>query len=332
MLSKKKLSFFAIIIVMTTSLGINADKLVIDTDAGADDAISILLVLSAYANNDTDFDLVGITCTYGNTYLTNVENNVLKILTIANASKIPVYSGAHKPLINNYTSDNFFGEDGFGDFQFNEKITTEIDRSKHSAIALIKLAKKYAGKISILVLGPTTNIALAISMDPKFVDNVKRFYVMGGSVGGIGNVRPGVEFNFGMDPASNFIFLNSTRGKINLLLPWETVLSLNISMSWRRDELGSIDSKFIKFLNLAESKIKETPFYNPADPLAAAVMLWPNLIKKSLVKNVTPIINGEARGGLLTDYSDLTTKLKNVEIVQEVNVEEFKKMLIFYLS
>jgi hypothetical protein len=70
------------------STRMKSDKLVIDTDAGADDAMAILLLLSACANNDTNFDIVAITCTYGNTNLRNVEKNVLKTLTIANQSKV----------------------------------------------------------------------------------------------------------------------------------------------------------------------------------------------------------------------------------------------------
>jgi len=72
------------------STRVKSDKLVIDTDAGADDAMAILLLLSARANNDTNFDIVAITCTYGNTNLKNVEKNVLKTLTIANESKVTI--------------------------------------------------------------------------------------------------------------------------------------------------------------------------------------------------------------------------------------------------
>jgi len=69
---------------------VKSDKLVIDTDAGADDAMALLLTISISANNDTDFEIVAITCTYGNTYLTNVEKNVLKTLTIADESKVTI--------------------------------------------------------------------------------------------------------------------------------------------------------------------------------------------------------------------------------------------------
>jgi len=78
------------------------------------------------------------------------------------------------------------------------------------------------------VLGPTTNIALAISLDPTFVQKVKRFYVMGGSINGFGNRGPSIEFNFGADAESNFIFFNSTQRVATLLLPWETNLLLEI--------------------------------------------------------------------------------------------------------
>jgi len=75
---------------LSDSTRVKSDKLVIDTDAGSDDAIAILLTLSMSASNDTNFDIVAITCTYGNTNLSNVEKNVLKTLTVANESKVTI--------------------------------------------------------------------------------------------------------------------------------------------------------------------------------------------------------------------------------------------------
>jgi len=75
---------------LNDSTRVQSDKLVIDTDGGADDAMAILLTLSVLGNNNTKFDIVAITCTYGNTNLSNVEKNVLKTLTIANESKVTI--------------------------------------------------------------------------------------------------------------------------------------------------------------------------------------------------------------------------------------------------
>lgn len=96
--------------------------------------------------------------------------------------------------------------------------------------------------------------------------------------------------------------------------------------------LGRVDSTFIRFLNKAESKIKELPNWEPSDSLIAAAMLYPKLIQKSVVVNLTPVIDGQARGGTLVDYIQQTHKPNNVEIIQELDVKEFQKFLLTYLS
>lgn len=96
--------------------------------------------------------------------------------------------------------------------------------------------------------------------------------------------------------------------------------------------LGRVNSIFIKFLNKAESKIKESPNWEPSDSLIAAAMLCPKLIKKSAVLNLTPVIDGQARGGTLVDYTKKTHKPNNVEIIQEIDVKEFQNILLSYLS
>lgn len=143
-----------------------------------------------------------------------------------------MYGGAKKPLLERASTDNYFGKDGLGDFVFKEKITAKVDNSTYASVALIELAKLYPRKLNVLCLGPLTNVAIAAALDPSFMMNVKRFYIMGGTVAGIGNRSPGVEFNFAADPESNFIVLNYTRDYTKqepmLLYPWETVLNAEI--------------------------------------------------------------------------------------------------------
>ncbi|XP_015123116.1 inosine-uridine preferring nucleoside hydrolase [Diachasma alloeum] len=306
-----------------------SEKLVIDTDAGGDDAMAILLALSAWKSNHSNFEVIGITCVYGNTYEKNVETNVLKTLTVANAAEIPVYGGSQKPLISsNFTAGNYFGEDGFGDFPFEEKITAKVD-SKHAAIALVDLAREHKGELNILVLGPLTNIAVALALDPNFLRNVKRLYVMGGSVAGMGNKSPGVEYNFGHDPESNFVTFNSTESIV--LYPWEAVRSTAISREWRRKILGVLPSKFMKFMNKVEEKILDEVFWKPADVMAAAVMIWPHIAKENCSTRVTPITDGAARGGVLVNYDDIPENI-NTKIILEIDVEMFKQLLLHHFS
>ncbi|XP_063980076.1 uncharacterized protein LOC135164032 isoform X2 [Diachasmimorpha longicaudata] len=306
-----------------------SEKLVIDTDAGGDDAMAILLALSAWESNDSNFEVIGITCVYGNTYEKNVEINVLKTLTIANASKIPVYGGSQKPLIStNFTAGNYFGEDGFGDFPFKDEITAKV-YPKHAAVALVELAKKYKGELNILTLGPLTNIAVALALDPDFLRNVKRLYVMGGAVAGMGNRAPGVEYNFGQDPESNFVTFNSTESIV--LYPWETTRNAAISREWRNQVLGDLSSKAMNFMNKVEVEILNEIIWKPADVMITAVMIWPELATKKISTRVTPVIDGAARGSVLVSYEDIPTN-PNVEIIQEIDVEKFKGLLLHYFS
>ncbi|XP_076684717.1 uncharacterized protein LOC143377387 [Andrena cerasifolii] len=306
-----------------------AQKVIIDTDAGSDDAAAILLTLKSEFKG---FKVIAITCTYGNAHLHNVVENVLKVLTVANRSDIPVYEGVDQPLIQKYVfSDCYFGSDGFGDFNFTDKITAKVDKSKHAAVALVDLVKKYPGEITLLSLGPLTNAAVAVSLYPSFFKRLKNHIILGSSVAGIGNSAPNVEFNFYQDPESNYIVLNHT--KLSVLYPWETVLSSNISVDWRVNVLGKVNSTIVRFLNEAERiSIPQSTTWKPSDAMAAAVMIWREFITRSIKTNVDAVYTGMARGSVLVDYTNLTGRLENTEIVQAFNVTAFKDVLLELFS
>lgn len=98
--------------------------------------------------------------------------------------------------------------------------------------------------------------------------------------------------------------------------------------------MGKLKSKTMTFLNKAESKSlkDEFDFWTPSDLAATAVMIWPQLSKKSLITNVTPVTDGAAKGAILVDYTQKSGKPKNVEIVQELNIKEFQQKLMYHFS
>lgn len=309
------------------------EKLLIDTDGGPDDALAILLAISSFLENNNDiikYDIVGITCSYGNGYLKDVEQNVLKTLTIANVKNIPVYSGADKPLKNNFNFVNYFGEDGFGDFTFDKNITNSIDRSKDATTALVDLAKIYSKKLTVLTLGPLTNIAKAIQLDPNFVSNIKKFYIMGGSISGEGNMGPNLEFNFMLDPESNKIVFDLLYGESSYLIPWEPLAKTNISSEFKDTTIDKMNTTTTEFLKLAYAKTPKESLWIPADALAVAVIMWKSenfIVKKQAI--VTPLIDKPHYGEINVNY---TTKIGNIAIVEKINADEFKKLLIEKLS
>lgn len=300
------------------------EKVIINTDAGVDDAFAIFLILR---DKYTQFKVLAITCSYGNTYENNVVTNVRKILTVANRSDIPIYKGAKKPLLNEYTAASQYGSDGFGDFNFTRNITVEADNSKHAVIALIDLVKQYPGEITLLSLAPLTNIATAVALEPDFLKYLKKHIILGGSVFGFGNVLPNVEFNFYQDPESNYMILNNTETCV--LFPWDTGLKSAIPLDWRKNVLGKLNSTTINFLNKAEySYNMKSSSWIASDAMAAAVLIRPELVEKYIVTNVAAVVDGSARGSLLVDYTNLTSRPNNTKIIDSFNVTGYQELLL----
>lgn len=98
--------------------------------------------------------------------------------------------------------------------------------------------------------------------------------------------------------------------------------------------MGLINSKIVKFLNSAEAKSlkndSKSKFWTSSDLQATAVMIWPLLSKKSLITNVTPVIDGAARGAILVDYTKESGKPKNVEIIQQIDAKELQRKILFH--
>ncbi|KAL7306363.1 hypothetical protein TKK_0001787 [Trichogramma kaykai] len=291
-------------------------KVIIDTDAGGDDAMALLLAIKT-----KKIDIVAITCTYGNTDLKNVELNVLKTLTIANRTDIPVYAGAQGPLLKNYTASDYFGKDGFGDFEFKHEIKITVDRSKHASLVMIDLARRNPGVINVVTLGPLTNVALAISMDPNFVKNIKKFYTMGAT---LNDFEPEPEFNFQLDPESDHIFLSSLEDQKCLISPWD--MNNTISKEWRIGTLGNLSSKEMQFLNKVEDyELNHAKVWFPADSIAISTLIWPELVTLKNEIHLTAITCSSREGKV--KFDDNSTN-KNVEIVSKFDIEKFKSLLV----
>ncbi|XP_014236060.2 probable uridine nucleosidase 2 [Trichogramma pretiosum] len=303
-------------------------KLLIDTDAGSDDAVALMLALKA----SDMVDVVAITCTYGNTVEENVEKNVLKILTIAGRTDVPVYSGSKKPLKSrSYKPTNFFGIDGMGDMEFAKEVTAEVDRSMTAPEAMSYYAKLYPKKLNIVLLGPLTNVARAVQLDPQLAENVQKFWSMGACP--LGNGAPAPDFNYGLDPESVHLFFKNTKQTPITIFPGCTRRKHKIHMDWRAHILGSQrNSEIIEFLNKAEQiAIKSVNGeWISDDSLALSSAIWPKkIITKRNKGEIIPITGGLHRGFVIFKKQ---TSNKNVEIVEDYNHQMFQLKLLKYLK
>ena len=164
----------------------------IDTDTASDDAVAIIMALSA-----PDVRVCGLTIVSGNVGLQQATRNALYTLEIC-GSDVPVFRGAAAPLTRKHEDAHWFhGRDGLGDRNYPEP--RRAPESEHAVDAIIRLIHTYPG-LTLVTLGPLTNVALAVARDPSIVDKVDRCVVMGGAPCCEGNVTPAAEYNIWVDP------------------------------------------------------------------------------------------------------------------------------------
>lgn len=173
-------------------------KLIIDTDAGHDDALAILLLICSDM-----FDLQALTTVAGNSTITNVTRNAQAVLDLV-GSKLPVYSGSDAPLKRELVTAVVHGASGLDGLDMSQ---TNFALSGDAPQRLIKLIKSNPGEISILALGPLSNIARALQQDPTIAHDIKELVIMGGAIAVPGNQNRVAEFNMYVDPeAADIVF------------------------------------------------------------------------------------------------------------------------------
>ena len=185
-------------------------RIIIDSDPGIDDFAAIL-----FAVKSKMFDMLGVTTVAGNCSLEYATRNALKTLEIAGANNIPVYAGMSKAL-NPKDGDatHVHGNNGFGGVEF-EDSTRKVEET--SAIDfLINSVNSNPKNITIIAIGPLTNIATAIKRDSNFVKNIDELVIMGGAEN-TGNITPTAEFNFYQDPDAVKIVLESGIENITII-------------------------------------------------------------------------------------------------------------------
>ncbi|KAK9510990.1 hypothetical protein O3M35_005652 [Rhynocoris fuscipes] len=300
------------------------ESIIIDTDAGADDAMAILMILSSIRCVNVE----AITCVRGNTGANNVSINVLKTLFIANRLDIPVFVGSEAGLVYSSKIDNYFGDDGLGDFEFPIKPDPSLLKKNHAAVAIAEIVENNPGSITIVSIGPLTNIALASHINKNFFKQVKRLIILGGSYKGQGNIGPGIEFNIYADAeAAASLFSRLPPYTPTLMLPYETCKENSYSLSWRLETLGKLGSVKMDFLNLAERKtLNNIKSWTPFDQNIAAIILHPEIILNSELGQV--IVNTSDNRG----ETDFIVGEGSVQIVTKLNRVEVKRILIATLS
>lgn len=302
-------------------------RIIIDCDPGIDDAQAIMM---AYRHPDVHIE--AITTVSGNVGVEFTTANALKILDGLDAEPIPVYSGARTGLVEvGTTASSIHGKDGLGDVGI-PKSTRKVE-DEPAALALIRMAKENPGELELIAIGPLTNLAIALRLEPNLPSYIKRLVIMGGAYFGQGNTEnPPSEFNIHADPdAAAVVFDNWP----NLtMISWEATIAHGIGFDQYQTllNLDNPRSAFLekitrKMLEFLKNVFKGSMSY-AADPLAMAVLIEPDIVLESQEKFVQIERYGRlTRGMTVVDWYGLSGRSPNVKIIFKVDPDRFFQLL-----
>ncbi|MDC8014749.1 nucleoside hydrolase [Tahibacter soli] len=297
-------------------------RLLIDTDPGVDDALAILM---AYRHSRIE----ALSITAGNVGLAHTVANALKLTELVGADT-PVYPGCPVPLVlPAEDAAHVHGMDGFGDAGIAPAHRAAAD--EHAALALVRLARAHPGELTLVALGPLTNLALALRLDPDLPSRIARLVVMGGAVTGRGNTSVSAEFNIGFDPEAAHVVFSSW--PMFELVDWEATVrhALDFDQAERWFASGDKRATFygaISKKTRAFNKERERPGLIAADALAMAVVLDPGIVVRAEERHVSVELNGAlTRGATIVDWDRRGGKAPNARIVLDVDHARFAAMI-----
>ena len=303
--------------------------LLIDTDPGVDDALALLM-----AFNDSNHEVVGLTIAAGNVGLEYTVANALKLCEVVGVD-VPVFAGCAAPLLHPARDAAYVhGRDGLGDINYTA--ARRQPQAEHAALAILRLSHMHAGRLLLVALGPLTNIALALKLDPTLPQRVARCVVMGGAVTGHGNISPAAEFNIAFDPEAAHIvfeaFGSIGRGRIDLA-DWEAVIAHGLLhdtvVEWL--QAASPRAAFYEAISRktrAWSADRRGDHWHCADGLAMAYALQPDGALEVVERPVAVELAGvHARGATVVDWQRQEGRADNASILMRYDQARFEGMI-----
>ena len=266
---------FVILLALLVSPAFAAKKIIIDTDPGSDDALALMLAL-----NSPELDVRAITVVPGNVTAAMGLENALRMVSLANRCEIPVAGGAQHPLFQKLITAEFWhGKNGLANVELPPS-KCKVD-ARFGPDLIIQLVHASPHEITLVPVGPLTNIAIAVEKDPSIVPLVKEVILMGGSITG-GNVNAAAEANIYNDPeAAQVVFqagwpitMSGLEVGDKAMLTPKYLDELSKTHGPMNDFIVSV----LKYLVGLSMKFGEagTPMY---DPSAVAIAIDPTLVK-----------------------------------------------------
>jgi uridine nucleosidase len=286
-------------------------KIIIDTDPGVDDSMAIL-----FAFNSPELEVVGLTSIFGNVHTDLATQNALRLVEFAGHPEVPVAHGANLPLVVplSYVADFVHGADGLGNTHQPPPQGQAIDIP--AAQFIVETVMAHPGEITLVPVGPLTNIALALALEPRIAANVAEVVIMGGAATVNGNVNPAAEANIIHDPhAADIVFTaNWPVTMVGLDVTMQTEMSEGFLASLRTSRAGQFIYEISRFYQkFHEERYEGMRAIHTHDPSAVAYLIDPTLfttlsgpirVPTEGVAMGQTLLDRRKRGYEITDWSD----------------------------
>jgi len=311
------------------------EQLILDCDPGHDDAVAILLALTA----PTQFELIAITVAGGNVPIDLTTDNALRVLGLANRLDVPVYSGCPRPMVTTMvTAEHVHGDSGLdsGSGRLLD-LPTQSAQTRHAVNYLIETLRAASEQSIVLVVtGPLTNVATALVMAPDIVGKISRLVMMGGAFHEPGNITPAAEFNIYVDPhAAKVVFESGIK---------PTVFGLDVThqmlITPKRLEaiaaipghIGSVVADLLEFFNqydISKYGWDGAPLH---DPCTIAYLIDPTIFTAREMSVEIDISEGPNFGRTVADWYGVTSAATNATIVTGGDSDRLFDLLVKRLA
>lgn len=304
----------------------------IDTDTASDDAVALVMAL-----RHPDIDVIGIGVVAGNVPLDMAVQNALYTRELCDRVDVPVHAGEAAPLaIRLETAQNVHGGDGMGDIGL--PLRGRAPDAGDAVDELLRASHEYAGELTLVTLGPLTNLARAIERDPELPDRLSRTVAMGAVADHVGNITPVAEFNMWADPHAVDVVLRS--GLHIEFVGWDISRHFAVVEPEFAEELRALGTPLAEFCIdiqriVAEFCATETKLagFDLPDPIAMAYAIDPAIGTEVRRLHLTVETESElTRGMVVMDLLGLTHADPNASVVTQADRPRFIEMLRSALS
>jgi purine nucleosidase len=304
-----------------------AERIIIDTDPGQDDAVAILLALAS----PDEIEVLGITAVAGNVPLALTARNARIVCELAGRPDMKVFAGCDRPLRHELvTAEHVHGKTGLDGPDLPEP-TMELQAAHGVDFIIETLRAEPAGTVTLCPLGPLTNIATAFERAPDIVSRVKRIVLMGGAYFEVGNITPAAEFNIYVDPEAAALVFGA--GVPLVVLPLDVTHKALVTKP-RNDAFRALGNRagtavaemtdFFERFDLAKYGSEGAPLH---DPCVTAYLLRPDLFSGRHINVEIETVSPLTRGMTVADWWGVTDRAPNATFIGDLDADGFFSLL-----